>query len=369
MPRPRKEPRLYLRPARKGRNAVYVILDGAREVGTGCGADERERAEEALKAYKVAQYRPPRGITSADHILISEAIAVYLRERAPKTHSAAWLATMARPLIEWWHGRPVSDICRKTCDDYVEWRTQAVSKATAREELSTLRAAIRFFHAGTPLQGLPVVTLPPPKDAREDYYWSRQHAARRLRMARRNPRTRHVARLILVGLYSGTRLKTMRRLRWVQSLDAGWVDLEAGLIYRRGASEPKTKKSQPPCKIHSRLLPHLRRWREQDMAKGITHVIHYRGQPVQELYVAWEAVRLAAGATREDAPHILRHTSVTWFVEAGLGLAEVSSYVGMSIPTLTKTYWHKSPDFQADIASTAPKPGAAKRKAKAAGKA
>jgi hypothetical protein len=291
---------------------------------------------------------------------------VYLNERAPKTNSAAWLATMARPIIEWWHGKAVSAICIETCDKYVEWRTQAVSIATAREELSTLRAATRYCHARTPLQGLPVVTLPALADTRDDYCWSREHAARRLRVAWRNPRTRHVARLLLIGLYSGTRLRAMRRLRRVQSLDAGWIDLEAGIMYRRGASEPKTKKSQPPCRIHKRLLPHLRRWREQDMARGINHVIHYHGRPVKELYCAWETVRLAADATREDGPHILRHTSVTWFVEAGLGLAEVSSYVGMSIPTLTKHYWHKSPTFQDNIASTAPKPVVAKRKAKVA---
>jgi integrase len=292
---------------------------------------------------------------------------LYLENRAPKTNSAAWLATMARPIIAWWHGKAVSAICRDACHEYEDWRTQTVSKATVRAELSILRAAIKFYHAGTPLQGLPIVTLPELEDTREDYFWSRPEAARRLRAAWRNPRTRHVARLILIGLYSGTRLTAMLRMRWLSSTNSGWIDLEGGLLHRRGSAERKTKKSQPTCKIHKRLLPHLRRWHAQDTAKGIVNVISYKRRPVQDVAWAWRSAGRAAGATKHDTPHILRHTSATWFVQAGLKLPEISSYLGMSVPTLTKVYWHRSPEFQDNIAATVPKPAATKSKAKSAG--
>jgi integrase len=91
------------------------------------------------------------------------------------------------------------------------------------------------------------------------------------------------------------------------------------------------------------------------MTKGIASVIHYRGKPIRKVYHGWEAARIVAGATRVDRPHILRHSAATIFVAAGLDLSEVSSYLGMSIQTLTKTYWHRSSRFQANIAATPPK--------------
>ena len=56
-----------------------------------------------------------------------------------------------------------------------------------------------------------------------------------------------------------------------------------------------------------------------------------------------------------DAPHVLRHTSASWFVAQGYDLAEVSSYLGMRVGTLTRVYWHRSPHFQRNISQTAQK--------------
>ena len=48
MPRPRKDPRLYLEPARKDRAAVYRIYDGKKRIGTGCGKADTVRAHKPL---------------------------------------------------------------------------------------------------------------------------------------------------------------------------------------------------------------------------------------------------------------------------------------------------------------------------------
>ena len=43
-------------------------------------------------------------------------------------------------------------------------------------------------------------------------------------------------------------------------------------------------------------------------------------------------------------PHTLRHTAVTWLVQAGIPLWEVSQWVGLSIRMIETTYGHHAPD-------------------------
>ena len=149
----------------------------------------------------------------------------------------------------------------------MKWRLQQigrrghVSESTARKDLESLRAALRFYHEEYTLTALPVVKLPPKPPRREDWL-NRDGAARLLWAAWRNPEARHLARFILIGAYSGTRPGAILKLRWLPSTDAGWVDLDHDRLYRKGAGQRETKKRQPPAPIHARLLPHLRRWRQ-----------------------------------------------------------------------------------------------------------
>jgi hypothetical protein len=68
MSRRRKPPRLYLRPARpsKGERERYVVLDGEKEIGTGCGPDDLDGAKEFLGRYLAQTYQPPAGATSPE---------------------------------------------------------------------------------------------------------------------------------------------------------------------------------------------------------------------------------------------------------------------------------------------------------------
>ena len=61
MPRRRLPARLRLRKARADRSALWVILDGEKEIGTGVGADDVAAAQEALEAYLADKHRPPSG--------------------------------------------------------------------------------------------------------------------------------------------------------------------------------------------------------------------------------------------------------------------------------------------------------------------
>lgn len=371
MPRHAKGPRLYLR-KRRGRPAVYVIRDGSDEHSTGCGADDLAGARRALEAHLAAAHRPPqRAADDLARILIADVINAYLTEHAPTAARADFLTYTAGSALRWWGTKTLADVRAQACRDYVAWRTaetahrhpnskkppRQVSVATARHDLKTLRAAIEHYHAEHgPLPSVPVVTMPDPPAPRDRWY-ARDEAARLIRALRRSRRSRHLIRLVLIGLYTGTRSGAMKRLRWLPSVDGGWIDLERGVMHRRGSGERKSRKRQPPVRLGDRLLAHLRRWHRMDQGEGArygakrrrprasTYVVHHYGRPIDNVRKAYTAAAAIAGVAG-TGPHTLRHTAATWLMQAGVAHAEAAALLGMSIQTLEDVYGHHHPDFQ-----------------------
>ena len=345
MPRQSKGARLYLR---SGRNAGWVIRDGTTERRTGCGPDDRAGAERALQDYIARKYTPPTRESLLDRIACADVINVYLREHAPHTRSLNWIIHTATPIIEWWGNKTLAEIRGQTCRQYVDWRcAQGVSDQTARHDLKTFRAAINYYHREYgPLSAVPAVTMPRKGPAKARWL-TRSEAAALLRAAR-SLGYEHVARAILIGIYTGTRSQALFGLRWLPSTDAGWIDLERGMLYRRGAGQHETAKRQPPVPIPRRLMPHLRRWHARDT--GLSHVIHWRGQPIAKLRRSWSAVCELAGI-EGVTPHTLRHTATTWLLQAGVPTWEVAGYVGMSEEVVRDVYGHHHPDHMLRAAS------------------
>jgi integrase len=364
MPRRKKPARLYLREARRGdRQALWTIKHGSVEISTGCGEGELAQAQEALEDYLAKQHRPPAGEHRPRCLLAAEILTTYLDEHAAESASRDWILHTAAPIVEWWGTKTLAEVNGPNCRAYVVWRTaqcikaykkqpaRLVSIATARHELKTLRAAINFYHAEHGLDPVPVVTLPPRAPVRADYWWTREAAAARIRAARARPETRHLARMILIGLYTGTRPGAITRLRWLPSPEGGWIDVDRGLLYRRGEGAVEGKKRQPPAPLHYKLRLHARHWKNADLAEGIASVIDFRGKPIgTKVRRAWDSVRRLAGHSRKDGPHILRHTSATWFMQTGIALAQIAGYLGMTVETLEAVYGHHHPDHLAEAA-------------------
>src|SRR5262249_30087613 len=147
---------------------------------------------------------------------------------------------------------------------------------------------------------VPTVTLPSKAAPRTDYFLTRDELAARLRIALRRPQARHIARMLLIGWYTGTRPGAILELRWLPSASAGCSASAAGVRHRRAAKNRTKTKPNPPARIHARLLPHLRRWHRLDTERNplITSVIHYRGEPVTKLRRSWDTVAKEAGSRR-----------------------------------------------------------------------
>jgi integrase len=373
MSRRKEPPRLWLKPAepkrdaRPARVAVWCIVDGAKRISTGCGERDIVQAQQKLADHIKAKFEPPTGLGGC--LLVVECIAAYLKEHVAQLESAKsreHARHTARPILEWWSGKKISEVNGTNCRKYVKWRTSQgrrtqtssgksptyISDQTARHDLKTLRAALRWYKREVDSAiFVPTVTLPSKAPRRADYWLTRDEIAARIRVARRNRQTHHVARLLLIGCRTGTRPGALLGLRWIPSTTSGWFDLENGVLYRRGSGIRQTNKRQPPAKIHASLLPHLRRWRERDMKQGITSVVHYLGEPITKLRRSWDTVAKLAGAKRKDGPHVLRHTCITWLMRHGVDVYEVSGYTGVSVEVLLETYAHHHPAFQSKAAT------------------
>ncbi|MEO1207773.1 MAG: hypothetical protein AAFV45_15735 [Pseudomonadota bacterium] len=353
MPRKQKPPRLICRKARRGREAKWVILYAGREHSTGCSEADTTGAQKALENFLAKQRQPIKNCNDLALIPVADVVNIYLLEHAPSVSSTEWIAHMLAPIIEWWGDKTLSQVKAVACRDYVEWRlAQGVSTHTARSNLKELRAAINYYHREHgPLPSVPAITLPKSAPTRTDYWLTRKQVAARIKAARKRARCGHVARVILIGIYTGTRPGTARELRWIPSTTGGWFDLETETLHRRPQGEIESNKRKAPARIHKRLLPHLRRWRDADMAKGITHCIHYYGRPIKKLRNSWRQVALDAGQPGDDGSHICRHTAATWQMQSGVPLADAAGYLSMDPKTLWDVYGHHHPDFQGAAAS------------------
>jgi integrase len=359
MPRRSKSARLWLR-KRRGRAAQWVILDHGREIRTGASQHDLGAAESALAQYLANKRRPQFGDGHPSHVLIADVLAEYGENHGATTRRADLIGGAIAKLVEFFRDKPVSTITSVTCNAYVRWRTKQVNarakkngkpikESTARRELVVLGAALRWCWKEGKIDRLIPISLPPQSGPRQRHLtrsevaallagalgWDRQGVRHRTKI------NRHLARFILIALYTGTRHDAILRLRWVSNTDSGWIDLESGVMYRRGSGAADKGKRPPPVPITHRLLSHLRRWR----LSTTTHVIEYAGRPINSKERrAWRTARELAGLGADVTPHVLRHTCATMLLQLGVSVCDVAGVLGASEDVIRRTYGHHAHD-------------------------
>ncbi|WP_420408631.1 tyrosine-type recombinase/integrase [Hoeflea sp.] len=336
MPRQKKPAHLWLRTT----NRVWYIKDGATRVTTGCAEHDVDGAQAALKAYLAAQYQAP-GQGRADQITIADTLIVYLQERVDRLKVQDKAKAEIGRLNAFMGHRPVAEIRGRLCREYAKHRG---TDAGARRDLETLRAAVRYYHAEYGLSVLPTITLPDKSLPRERWL-TRSEVAALLRAARATDKCDHLVRLILIGVYTGTRLSAMLNLQWRPNTMGGWIDMDAGIMHRKAAGERVShNKRKTPVRIPNRLMRFLRAWKKAD--QGLPYVVHFRGEPIVKPHKAFRTVRAAAGLGEDVTPHILRHTRGTWLAQAGVPSGQAAASLGMTEAEYERTYLHNDPSFQ-----------------------
>jgi integrase len=235
---------------------------------------------------------------------------------------------------------------------------RAVKSATARRELVTLSAALNFAYVERKLSQ-PVPVSFPEDSPRRTRWLTRREAAALLagalgitatafdiktksptKWGRLFQPSYHVARFILIGLYTGTRHEANLAMRWGVNSKSGWFDLQHGVMYRRGEGEADSSKKRTPAPIPDRLLPHLKRWRRITA----TGPVEYAGRLIAKERTGWDRACELAGLGDEVTPHTLKHTCITWLLQNRVSIWEVAGFVGTSEKIIREVYGHHSPD-------------------------
>jgi integrase len=389
MPAKSKGARLYLKPAEYNKetgklrkSAVWVIKDGDVQsaVVTGCPEADRAGAEVALAAYLERKYEAPREKDrAAASILVTDVLAIYLADSVPTQARPEKCGQRLIQLGEWWSGKTLADVTGKTCREYAAWRksqdwknskpevtgnkAKKVTDGGVRRELEDLRAAINFHRREGYCREVIEVVLPD-RSQPKVVWLTRSDAARLLWTCLRKHEVQtvgrgerkgqlietgkrpwlHLARFILVGLYTGSRAAAICGARWDKTPDNGWVDLDGGVFYRRGSDETETDKRRPPVRLPKRLLRHLDRWERKGISKDA--VVEFNGLPIAEVNKAFAKAVIAAGLGSKITPHVLRHTCATWLMQAGANMWDAAGFLGMTVQMLERVYGHHHPDHQ-----------------------
>jgi len=352
MPRRAKGPYLWLRPGRHdGRgqhDAVWIIKDRGVQTGTGCLARDLAGAERALQTYLAQKHGgAAKRLRDPDQIPIADVLNLYLEQKveslARPDDARAHIARLASYFGE---ATMLGDINGELCRAFVKARGTATGAAG---DLSLLRAAINL-HRREGYHDRVISVWLPEKNEPRDRWLTRPEAAKLIRSAWRyreiqkgKPTDRasrkHVARFILIGLYTGTRAGAICAASFKPKAGHGYIDVDRGVFYRRAPGERQTKKRKPPIPLPPGLLAHLRRWKR----KGQQHPVEWNGDAVHDCDRAFRSVARDCGLD-DVTPHTLRHTSATWQMQAGTDLWQAAGFIGMSPQTLHQTYGHHHPD-------------------------
>ena len=347
----------------KGRSVVWNIRDGQRTIGTGCLESDRATAEKKLADYILTKHDPRASKRCGDPnaIKIADALMVYMQDKI--AHGARPKENIARVenLGDFFGERRIGELNGALQRDFVKQRG---SQSAARRELQTLAAAINY-HIKDAIGGAQMLfrpTLPDALPSRERWL-TRSEAARLILAAWRkrssqNGRltSQHIARFILVGLYTGTRAGAICDASLIPTIGRGHVNLETGQFRRLAYGKRETNKRQPTIDLPPRLLAHLRRWHR--LGISVKAVIEYQGEPVKRVSKGWDAVVESAGLATDIPqnkviPHTLRHTAISWYLRSGVPIDKVSDYCGVSIDIIRSVYGHHIPGgFDGVLASS-----------------
>jgi integrase len=217
------------------------------------------------------------------------------------------------------------DLCRA----YVEGRS---TDAAARRELEDLRAAINHHRSEGLRSQVVAIVLPDERPPRERWLTRKEvaalvRAAWRYREMQKGVKTdrrsrRHVAKFILVGLYTGTRSGAICGAALQPTVGQGWIDIDRGVFYRRPAAKRERNKRQPPVPLPGQLLAHLRRRKR----RGQRFAVEWNGKSVKAIEKAFAHVVVEAGLGPDVTPHVLRHTAATWMMQSGTNPWEAAGY-------------------------------------------
>ena len=316
---PDERPRL----TRVAGRAAWHIYHARRRVSTGCA--DRTAAEAVLAQYVAELGRPQTPIVS-----VAEILDAYLANRRQRgIPGADRLGWAHKPLARRLGHKAASTIGEADAHAYATQRGKEVAPATVRTELQALRAALRWAASERLITEAPRIPMPPRPEGR--IRWLTREEADKLIAGCRAP---HVRLFVTIALHTAARSSAILSLTWDR------VDLDRRLLDFREPGRAATRKRRVPVPINDTLATALR---EAQAAATCEYVVEWAGDRIDRIKHGFHdaAARAElAGVT----PHVLRHTAVTWMLQAGVDPWEVAGLAGMTVEMVQATYGHHHPE-------------------------
>jgi integrase len=321
----------------------YFILwhDGERQRRRSTGTGERAEADKIFARWLLDHDDQERGFTAGPRypheVAIIDILDAFADSRGAKVRFPERINYAVLRLAAWWGDRKIDAVFPDTCDAYRDARlAQGVKLATITKELSVLRSALIWGKRNRRLLSVPDVETPPAQDPK-DRWLTTSEAARLLRAALREPKSRlHLPLFILIALYAAGRSEAILSLKWTQ------VDFVNNTIDFNPPDRARTKKGR----AKNPMPPKLRWFMERAHARATSpYVLSYHGEPIKRIIKGFRAAAKRAGLD-DVTPHTLRHTCATWQAQAGVDLHQIGGWLGHSDPRTTNLYLHHHPEHK-----------------------
>lgn len=239
---------------------------------------------------------------------IAQAVARYLKERAPSLKTRSGLEHELALLLPWIRGRMLDEL-PAVCAKYLKDKRAELAPATIRNRLRYLTSACRYawrHHGMCEHDPAARVVMPAVSNEKQVYVDRRQM----LQMARAC-RSWEVRAMIRISFYSGMRLGEIQRARVVGN---AWV------LDTTKNGEPRIVPMHPRCRAYSDYL-----W------PGKGSVANYTREAVLE-----------AGIGPDVTFHTLRHSAASAMINDDIDLFTVGRVLGHKSGASTKRYAHLS---------------------------
>lgn len=218
-----------------------------------------------------------------------------------------------------------------------EQRKEGLSQNTIQRRINIVRAILNWAVESGHIQENPIqgyrckggetLKLPPPSPSEIKLI---------LKAA-----TPHLQRAILLAYYLGVRVGPS------ELLALKWEDFDPDRMRIRVWSAKKNKgRPWRDVDISPALFPLMLEWHAQDSSQGITHLIHYKGRPVDSIKKAWHRALERAGITRRIRPYDLRHAFATEAIAAGADIKAVSDLMGHASTAMIHRHYQHVVDEQ-----------------------
>lgn len=350
-----------------GRKAWH-IRDGEQRIST--SETDRSAATRALIDYiekkkKIAEAASAQVTEKATLSEILDLWAAKRQQKNPGTWNKKWkyIDNKLRERAGWLQ---LSEINDEWLGSYERSRylDDGVSEPTVRQEAQVVKSAWSLALAAVPpLTALPVpeLDLPAASEA-HDIFLTRNEAERLIEAAKQ----RHIRLFLRLGFATGGRHEALLQLTWARvnlaaGLDAegvayGNIDLRNNIVDmnaterddRGRAVRAPLQKPRALVRVEGRLLEELAEAKNEAVTEN---VIEFRGRPVSRVHKGFAAAVKEAGLDGKGiTPHIMRHSAITWLMQAGEATYKVAGFAGhKDTKMIERKYGHHHPDYQGCI--------------------